>query len=154
MEKTKFMKCYHYVLLPLYLVLTLWLCIRYIMSYGLPFPNVNVPVSCTITVALTEIAYVAYIALLIYLIIKFKSKTRKVYKLNMLVLFLFPFIQQIGTIITNVILYEANQPTNVNLLSYVIVYAIFFFPFFLPQIIYFKKRESLFLENINKNEDC
>ena len=146
MKKTRFMKFYHYGLLPLYLILCLWLFISYIMSYGFPIPHVNVPISCTITIAFTEIVYIAYIALLIYLLIKFKNKNQKVYNLNMVALFLFPIIQQISTIITNVILFETNHPTNVNLLSYLIVYAIFFLPFFLPQVIYFGKRKSLFEE--------
>ena len=69
MRKTRFMKFYHYGLLPLYLLLCSWQLITYILNYGLP---------------------------------------------------------------------------NVSLLSYLIVYALLFLPFFLPQVIYFKKRKDMF----------
>lgn len=138
------MKFYHYGLLPLYLLLCSWQLITYILNYGLPNLSRNIPVSCTITIGLTEIAYIAYIALLVYLLIKFKERNLKVYKLNKAALFLFPLVTQISTIITQVIFYELNYPTNVSLLSYLIVYALLFLPFFLPQVIYFKKRKDMF----------
>ena len=154
MKKIRFMKFYNYVLLPLYLIICLWVFINYMIAYGLPVPNVNVPISCTITIAFTEIAYLIYIPMLIYLLIKFENKNQKVYNLNIIALFLFPFIQLGTTLITSVISYEMNRPTNASFLSFLIAYAFVFCPFFLPQVIYFKKRKSLFVETGNNNEDC
>ena len=142
MKKTRFMNVYQFVLLPLYLICCIWLFVSYLMNYGLP--NTLVPISCTVTVALTEFIYIAYIIFLIFLLIKFKEKTNRIYTLNMLMLFTFPIILQIGTVITQVILYETNELTNVTFLSYVIVYIITFCLFFLPQVIYFKKRKYLY----------
>lgn len=152
MKKTRFMTAYQFALLPLYLICCIWLFVSFLISYGLP--NMSVPISCTITVALTEFIYIAYIVFLIFLLIKFKEKSNKIYTLNMLMLFTFPIILQIGTVITQVILYETNEPTNVTFLSYVIVYILIFCLFFLPQVIYFKKRKYLFGDNsANANND-
>lgn len=147
MKKTRFMKVYQFVLLPLYLLCCIWLFINYIIDYG--FPNSVAPISCTITIAITELIYLAYIVFLIFLLIKFKNKTKKVYTLNMIILFTFPIILQIGTVITQVIFYETNEPSNVSFLSYLIVYALEFCLFFLPQVIYFRKRKNLFAKNVD-----
>ena len=147
--KNKFFKFYQYGLLPLYLVVNFWLFGNYLMSYGLPIPNANIPIFCTITIGFTEMLYISFIGLLFFLLIEFRTLRKVVYYLNMVMLFLFPLIQQIGTIITQVLLNELNQPSNISIFSYVIVYVIIFVPIFLPQILYFRKRKDLFLTNIS-----
>ena len=148
MKKNAFIKVYRLALLPLYLFCCVFLFINFIIDYGLP--QSAAPISCTITIALTEFTYLAYISLIIYLFIKLNKKTKMVYNLNMLLLFTFPLILQIDTVITQVIFYEINYYSDVSLLSYMTIYLFLFCLFFLPQVIYFKKRKYLFAAFTNQ----
>lgn len=140
--KTKFMRAYQTVLIPLYLAFVVWLFISYLNSYGLP--RLDVPMPITVTIGITEIVYLGYISLLVYLLFRFKDRTVRAYRLNMLMLATYPAIAQIGTIVTQAIFMVKHIPTNISPLSYLLLYLFEFLPLFLPQIIYFKKRKFLF----------
>lgn len=140
--KTKFMRAYQTVLIPLYLAFVVWLFISYLNSYGLP--RLDVPMPITVTIGITEIVYLGYISLLVYLLFRFKDRTVRAYHLNMLMLATYPAIAQIGTIVTQAIFMVKHIPTNISPLSYLLLYLFEFLPLFLPQIIYFKKRKFLF----------
>lgn len=140
--KTKFMRAYQTVLIPLYLAFVVWLFISYLNSYGLP--RLDVPMPITVTIGITEIVYLGYISLLVYLLFRFKDRTVRAYRLNMLMLATYPAIAQIGTIVTQAIFMVKHIPTNISPLSYLLLYLFEFLPLFLPQIVYFKKRKFLF----------
>ena len=144
MKKNRFLKIYRYVFLPLFLMIDLWLLIGVLTTYGLPNPSV--PFGVKLSIIITEIVYFAYAILLINLIIRFIKMTLGIYYLNMIVLFTMPALDQIETSITQAIFNAIgnNYMSSAPFLSYILVYLIIFCPFFLPQVIYFKKRKYLF----------
>lgn len=148
MKSTKFLKAYQYVILPIYLYFFISNFSAYLTNYSSFYTSLSF--SAAAMVKTTEFIYIAYSFFIIFLLIKFAEKSKRVYTINMIMMFTYPLVLVLNNMSEEVIYRELHGSTNIIFLSYLFIY-IFFGLIFLPQIIYFKKRKYLFVNMPNSN---
>lgn len=148
MKSTKFLKAYQYVLLPIYHFFFISKFSGFLTNYSSFITSLSF--SAVATVKTTEFIYIVYSFFIIFLLIKFAEKSKRVYTMNMIMMFTYPFVLTLNIFSEQVIYRELYGSTNITFLSYLFIY-IFLGLIFLPQIIYFKNRKYLFVNLPNSN---